>query len=257
MGASGSVLSDGEQAAAKNLGNKATNTGKRILEACPTFIVSLAFWPGKTVKLPDTFKLKISYESLDFVTLEEETPIIQFPFQNIICWGSSYQNFQFKLFDLEKADKTDDRDAGILISLKTTQGKIIEDTTMSTVQKLMVDINQRAISKQEYNSLISTIFDETGETLKENWLQIIDQFTSTGRLFLAKQGMELLLRVGTAAPFEKFDLACLLYERIVNKDSFQLLINTFDDVRERENLIHRLKLNTNEVVASCAIMPEK
>ena len=257
MGASGSVLSDSEQAVARNLANKPAGTGKRSLEPCPVFVVSLAFWPSKTVKLPDTFKLRISYESLDFVTLEDETPIIQFPFQNIICWGSSYQNFQFKLFDLEKMDKNDDRDAGILISLKTTQGKIIEDTTMSTVQKLMVDINQRAISKQEFSQLIATIFDESGETLKENWLQIIDQFTSSGRLFLAKQGMELLLRVGTAAPFEKFDLACLLYERIVNKDSFQLLINTFDDIHERENLIHRLKLNASEVVANCAIMPEK
>ncbi len=132
---------------------------------------------------------------------------------------------------------------------------------MSTVQKLMVDINQRAISKQEFSSLLTALYDETGETLRENWLQTVDQFTTGGRLFLAKQGMELLMRIGNLAPFEKFDLACLLYERIINKDSFQLLVNTFEDPQERENLIHRLKLNKNsskkEVVANCLILPEK
>jgi hypothetical protein len=123
----------------------------------------------------------------------------------------------------------------------------------------MVDINQRAISKQEFTALINALYDEGGETLKENWLQIVDQFTTGGRLFLAKQGMELLMRIGSLAPFEKFDLACLLYERIINQNSFQLLVNTFEDPQERENLIHRLKLNKNrvEVVSNCVILPEK
>jgi hypothetical protein len=257
MGAAGSVLSVEENSRAKSSPTKGSSNGNSGGDS-PIFTVSLAFWPGRTITLPDSFKLRISYESLDFVTLAEETPIIQFPFQNIICWGSSYQNFQFKLFDLEKVEQ-EKRDSGILISLKTTQGKIIEDTTMSTVQKLMVDINQRAISKQEFTALINALYDEGGEVLKENWLQIVDQFTTGGRLFLAKQGMELLMRIGSLAPFEKFDLACLLYERIINQNSFQLLVNTFEDPQERENLIHRLKLNKNrvEVVSNCVILPEK
>jgi hypothetical protein len=74
-------------------------------------------------------------------------------------------------------------------------------------------------------------------------MAIIDQFTSGGRLFLAKQGMELLLRIGPRAPFEKVELACLIYDRMVNKNSVQLLINTFKDQQERDNLIHRLKLD--------------
>eukprot|EP01032_Pedospumella_encystans_P028912 gene28912-32651_t len=55
----------------------------------PTFDVSLGFWPGNTVTLPDRFKLRIAYESLDFIRSDDESPLIQFPFQNIICWGSS------------------------------------------------------------------------------------------------------------------------------------------------------------------------
>lgn len=68
--------------------------------------------------------------------------------------------------------------------------------------------------------------------------------------------MDLLLKIGSIAPFDKFELACLLYERIINKDSFQLLVNTFEDPIERDNLIHRLKLD-KELVNTCIILPEK
>jgi len=154
---------------------------------------------------------------------------------------------------------------------------------MSTVQKLMLDINHRAISKAEFQTLTNTLIDEEG-LLVENWSSIISQFTSTGRRFLAKQGiahvmyvssyihyqwidtlcllvinlgMELLTKIGIISPFDKFDLACLLYEKIVNPESFQLLVNTFDDPIERANLIHRLKLDTHEFVDNCVILPEK
>jgi len=239
----------------RTLNEKDEATTPQVTERTyPTFDVSLGFWPGKTVILPDHFKLRIAYESLDFIRADDDTPLIQFPFQNIICWGSSRQNFQFKVFNFEDVDP-ERKDNGILISLKSTQGRMIEDTTMATVQKLMVDINQRAISKQEFAILQNTLFDEN-QSLRDDWMTIINQFTTGGRCFLAKQGMELLIHIGNVAPFEKFDLACLLYERIINKDSFQLLVNTFPDEQERDNLIHRLKLN-KDIVKNCTILPEK
>jgi hypothetical protein len=268
MGASGSVLEESDTPSSSgqslNRNNDSNNKQQQLSKIkpdanikYPTFDVSLGFWPGNHISLPEKFKLKVSYESLDFVKFENEShPLLQFPFQNIICWGSSSSNFQFKIFDLEKSQE-EKKDSGILISLKTSQGKVIEDATMSTVQKLMIDINQRAISKTEFPTLISNLFDEQG-VLKENWLSVLQQFTSTGRLFLAKQGMEVLMRVGSQAPFEKFDLACFIYDRMINKNSVQLLVNTFDDAQERDNLIHRLKLDKNSsVVADCVILPEK
>jgi hypothetical protein len=239
--------------AKKRQASELTKANSVSVEGYPTFDVALGFWPGKTITLPDYFRLRVSYESLDFIKMEDDSPLIQFPFQNIICWGSSRQNFQFKVFDFENTD-VEKKDMGILISLKSTQGRLIEDATMSTVQKLMVDMNQYAISKVEFAALQGALFDE--ENLREDWKTTILQFTTGGRRFLAKQGMELLIRVGNVAPFEKFDLACVLYENIINKDSFQLLVNTFPDELERENLIHRLKLHS-EVVKNCTILPEK
>jgi hypothetical protein len=65
-------------------------------------------------------------------------------------------------------------------------------------------------------------------------------------MFLAKQGMELMQLVAPLAPFEKHDLAILLYNRILNKDSYQLIINVFPDKVDRDNLIHRLGLKPEE-----------
>lgn len=262
MGAAGSVLDDessstfGSPSKPQPVPVDRSKVGDGNLNNCPSFLVSLSFWPGNTISLPPQFKLRISYESLDFVRPEDNSPLVQFPFQNIICWGSSPQNFQFKVFDLEKSE-IEKRDTGILISLKTNQGKMIEDATMSNVQNLMVDINQRAISKAEFAVLIAAVLDENN-ALRDNWMETINQFTSGGRLFLAKQGMEILTRVGQQAPFERFELACLIFERMINKNSIQLLINTFEDPQERENLIHRLKLNKDKknVVTDCAILPE-
>ena len=58
------------------------------------------------------------------------------------------------------------------------------------------------------------------------------------------------------APFEKFDLACLLYDRILNKDSYQLIINVFPDATERENLIHRLKLNPADYAVNTNLLAQ-
>jgi len=260
MGAGASIAEDkGDHPASpspqkRNNASSNQSTSQVGDRSYPTFDVSLGFWPGNTVTLPDRFKLRIAYESLDFIRADDESPLIQFPFQNIICWGSSRQNFQFKVFNFEDVDP-EKKDNGILISLKSSQGRLIEDTTMATVQRLMVDINQRAISKQEFAILQNNLFDEN-QNLREDWMTIINQFTTGGRCFLAKQGMELLIHIGNVAPFEKFDLACLLYERIINKDSFQLLVNTFPDEQERDNLIHRLKLD-KDMVKNCTILPEK
>lgn len=73
--------------------------------------------------------------------------------------------------------------------------------------------------------------------------------------------MDLMLLIGPLAPFEKVDLACLLYQRILTTESFQLVVNTFQDKEERENLIHRLGIkNTNvssefDLVTDCKILP--
>jgi len=184
------------------------------------------------MSLPPAFSLRINYESLDFVD-QHGKPIMQFPFQNILSWGSSSSIFKFNLLDFDKGKKE------FAIVLLTSQGREIEVKTMATVRRLMVDMESKTISNDEYLHLISNIFDPNHLELEEGWLATISQF-SIGRAFLAKQCMDLMLMIGPIAPFDKTDLACLLFTRILNKESFQLVVNTFDNREDKENLLHFL-----------------
>ncbi len=244
MGIAGSVLDDETVfPASKRSPLQGSKVAAPSSSACSQFPVTLGFWAENTLTLPPQFYLRIAYESLDFIHIDSGVPLVQFPFQNILCWGSSPQNFQFKVFDLELVKSSKNKETeGVLITLKTNQGKMIEDATMSTVRRLMEDINTRAISKGEFDLLLASVLDSDG-LLKDDWMHIIDQFTSSGRQFLAKQGVELLQRIGQQAPFEKFDLTCLIYDRMLNKNSINMLINTFDDPQERENLALRLRVS--------------
>jgi hypothetical protein len=249
-------------------GKSTVEVGKGLLAAVRFFTVSLHTWAKNSIPLPNSFQLRISLESLDFVTADAaKTPWVQFPFQNILCWGSSSKVFQFSIFDVENCMVGKSPDT-IPIYLRTNEGKEIEKWIMENVRRLMADMEKpHAVTKEEYRGLKSLLFQierssssndaeeehEDGSDpppspdaealrdacLRDDWFHVIDQF-STGRLFLAKQGMELMLIIGPHQPFEKFDLALLLYDRILNPESFQLIINTFEDEAERENLILRL-----------------
>jgi len=278
------------------------------LAAVRTFFVSMHSWKKNAVALPDRFILRISFESLDFVHPDTGVPLVQFPFQNILCWGSSNKVFQFSIFDVENCLSGRSPDT-IPIYLRTTEGNNIETWIMENVRKLMSDMDKpHAVTKEEFRGLKNLIFqvgenasedataassqplitstidpDENREAkgappspseeisveppvggcLREDWLQVIDQFSCNGRKFLTKQGMELLILIGPLQPFEKFDLALLLYDRILNSESYQLIINTFEDEAERENLILRLGMEKNakdarsgKLTPSCKIMQE-
>lgn len=268
------------------------------MAAVRTFVVSLQAWGKDAIRLPDRFTLRISLESLDFVETETGKPLVQFPFQNILCWGSSSKVFQFSVFDVENCLNGKGSET-IPIYLRTTEGRLIEKWIMENVRKLMADMSKsHAVTKAEFRGLKNLLFQITeqeeeaapkaeatstsppdrgpyekaegsgkmlpaGASLREDWLQVIDQFSCNGRKFLTKQGMELMLLIGPLMPFEKFDLALLLYDRIINSESYQLIINTFEDEAERENLILRLRDEKKSKEArsgiftpSCKIMTE-
>jgi hypothetical protein len=111
------------------------------------------------------------------------------PFQHIICWGSGPTNFRFHLFDFERKESAsnnnsngrgseskrdsnggdqeedaNDNNKDISIVLRTNEGSTIEDNIMRIVRMLMVDMEKKAVSKDEFNVLITTIYNiDSGE----------------------------------------------------------------------------------------------
>lgn len=163
----------------------------------PTFSVTLndSSVEIENISIPKKFIIKLAYESLDFLHPETTQPIIQFPYQSIICWGSSEKIFQFNAFP-SSLNNVKQKDT-IKVIVNTKQAKLIDTSILRQIRLLMADIEATAVSKDEFIALKLLLFDASGN-LNQNWLTMVDQFSSTGRYFLAKQGMELMLMVSFA-----------------------------------------------------------
>lgn len=244
MGAAGSIGAGHMKAELEVAPEKAPSTDNSISGRSSTsikyFSVKLLMWEGapSQIKFNQIFVLSLGSESLDFISMSTKVPFFQVPYHNIACWGSTSSTFEFQMFTCE-IDELPTNSNRIPVTVQTNEGKKIEDAIMSTVRHLMSEMDKHAMTKREFSELMTTIFDHAGK-LHENWMKTIDQFT-TNRYFLAKQAIRLLSMIGNEMSFEKLDLACLVYERMMNKDSFQLIINSLEDLIEKENLIHRLQ----------------
>ena len=198
--------------------------------------------------LPREFALRLAYESMDFVPRGSDSsssssskksnvkPIIQFPYQNIICWGHSHTHFQFRVVNNEKTCASD---ADFNVVLKTSLGREIEKVTMDTVLILMKAMKEAFVTtKDEFSSLTRELF--SGGSLKVDFQHTLEQF-SANRSFTAKQALDLMTLVSPHAPFERIDTAIFLFSKIINKDSYQLIVNSFEHRDERDNLLARLR----------------
>lgn len=192
--------------------------------------------------------LRIAYESLVLLD-QRKVPQLHFPYQAIICWGSTKSIFQFRLFGSYFQRPAEQY---IVVTLRTRLGAEVQQKVLRHVRALMVDMKHAAVHKEDFNAF-STMLQQQLRTGVDasSIMETISQFTE-GRTLLAKQAVELLAVVGADHPFERVELCCALYEKILTKDSFQLLLNQFRDTMDRENIIHRLGLATSDVItASC------
>jgi hypothetical protein len=186
--------------------------------------------------LPDTeIIVKIAKESLDLLTVDQ-VPLLLFPFQNIISWGSCSRTFSLLISN--KDPDFDRKDYKLVLT--TSRGKEIEDILLKVVFHLMDDMKKATtVTKEEFSSICKELFDENN-CLREDFLSILKKF-AVSRSFIAKQAIDIMNLVSPHAPFERVECALFFYTNIINKDSFQLVLNTFEDESERENLLLRIK----------------
>ena len=118
---------------------------------------------------------------------------------------------------------------------------MIEVVLMKIIRGLMADMDMQAMTSVEFKQLVSVLFNKDGN-LVDLWMRFIDQFTSS-RFFTAKQAMDLIMAVGDKAPFDKIEMICLVYDRSLYKDTFQLVVNVIEDKQEKENIIRLLHLD--------------
>jgi len=171
--------------------------------------------------------LRVHYEALVLLNLEEK-PLEFFPYHTVMCWGHSLKTFQFRIFNKTGEPTT--------IQLASTQGKEIEQTVLKAVKSLMEDMEKKGVSDAEFKNLCSTVSGNASVGI-----DTVQQFT-VSRSFTARQAVDLLKIIETSCPFSKVDMAVLLYDRMIQQGSFEMLLNCFDNKEDKENVCHRLGL---------------
>ena len=119
------------------------------------------------------------------------------------------------------------------VMFSTKQGKEIEAMTLSSVKSLMHDMDKQGVTKQDFK-MLKGILQENKRigAPDEEWFSTVRQFAST-RHYTSHQGVELLQIMKEVNPFELIELACFLYDNLLNRDSFQMLLNVFDEEADR------------------------
>ena len=184
--------------------------------------------------------LKIANEALVLVHPELQKPLTHFPYHTIMCWGHSNKTFQFRIFKEGSDPET--------LRFGTDKGKELETVILSTVKSLMSDMEAKAVGDAEFRTLLKSIKEEADPSTR---MTTIKQFIST-HSFIARHGVELLRAVAPDT-FDMIDIATEMHEHIINKDSFQLMLNEFTSKEDRENVCHRLgiKLSDGKMSVEC------
>jgi len=135
----------------------------QLMEDCP------AFAPAR---LPRTFLLRVSVESLDFITDDADTTLLlQVPFQTIQSWGSNVQAFKITIFDHARVSGGSE----VVLILKTLKGRAIEDCTVAAVQRLMNAMESHCLRKAEFEELRWEITDASTGGLVEQWREKVGE----------------------------------------------------------------------------------
>ena len=131
--------------------------------------------PGQNAEMPPEMILRVHYEALVLLDLEEvwrevefcpkfffepglyfrrsvfptQNPLKIFPYHTIMCWGHSRKTFQFRIFN-KGGDPT-------TIQLVSPVGSEIEQIVLKAVKSLMEDMEKKGVSDAEFKNLCSTV----------------------------------------------------------------------------------------------------
>ena len=132
---------------------------------------------------------------------------------------------------------------------KNNQGKEIEKRIMEKAVDLMKDMQEEALTKEKFKELKALLKEQD----PDDWLRTIVQFC-LGKKLLAKQAVDLILMVGEREPFERIELALFVYEALLDKGGFQLVLNALEDQIDRENVLERLNLPEFELFLLLSVL---
>ena len=188
------------------------------------------------LRCPNDFILRLEPEAVVF--LQEDSTgkreaFQHFPYYVIMCWGHSKTSFQFRLFRQGSQVKT--------IVVKTRQGLTIEKQIMVVVRGLMAKMEKHGTSKEEFEEFLKILNVLADKEEGQETVQKVLQFCQVHSLTI-NQAKSIMKRAHALDAFDRIDLASAIKPALINPDSFQMVLHTFDNYDDRLNLCHRLQL---------------
>ena len=187
MGASGSVMKLQDQHSHCQKQNPEDHEDVKF------FIVSLSKQCAGYIRLkqlPPRLYLKISTESLDFLDIDTKLALLNFPFQHILCWGSSPTTFKFTVEERavgreEKEQRNEGVDVNDCVSVqenvtrmytykivvKTPQGDLIEKVVMKAVRTLMAVMEKSVVRPTDFAKLKCLLIVDGA--LEKDWMVML------------------------------------------------------------------------------------
>ena len=218
-----------------NNNNNNNGSNKQGVQAdAPTYVVSLPD-DKNTRRMPPEFLLRLEAEAVVFVDRETGERYHHYPYYTIMCWGHTSNTFQFRLY--QPGTKVEP------VAVKTKQGDEIERVILRVVKKLMRKMKQHGTTKEEFEQFMEVI-TKGEDCIADPELAIhrVQTFME-GHSITVNQARDIMEQVPFPSSFEKILVAEKVYESMMNKDAFQMIIHCFDDYHDRLNLCHKLKLD--------------
>jgi hypothetical protein len=188
------------------------------------------------LRCPEQFIVRLEPEAVVF-QLEDSTgqreAFQHFPYYVIMCWGHSRTSFQFRLFRQGSQVKT--------IVVNTRQGLQMEKEIMVVVRGLMAKMEKHGTSKEEFAEFIKILGSLSEQEDSTETVQKILQFCQVHSLTI-NQAKSIMKRAYAPDQFDRIELASAIKPALINPDSFQMVLHTFDNYDDRLNLCHRLGL---------------
>ncbi len=115
----------------------------------------------------------------------------------------------------------------------------METEIMQMVLHLMDNMQEVGVRPDEFAGLLQ-LLEEDSESLLSDIRTV-----ALTKAFDAKQASKLVEAVGSISPFDQVEVAVMLYDSLINKDSFNLVLEVFPEAADRDNICHRLGVIRN------------
>jgi len=210
-------------------GGASTNTAnKPINDLGPEFTCSLVT-EIKGVDVKNVI-LRVGSESLSILDTSYK-PLKVFVYHQIISWGHNAKSFRWKFLVHGKQHT---------YIVMTDEGKTLEHLLLDNVKKLMKVMESKGIDNPAFDALLTEVKHKGVAAVR-----------TQSRAFTSHQAVQVLQSI--EHDFEKIETAAVIYDKLINKNSFQLVLNEFSNKADRENLCVRLHINFQEngITADC------